>query len=407
MKKDILDIIEQTREPYEKWRQEHAIAAITQKQLQSDSYTDISLHARHMLTIGGTAAAAIAGFSNYATPADIFNTMTGRTEPFKGNYATRRGNALEELISARASELLCADLYRPTLTNYSHITNCCETYFHPETLNGVNIGDKDLGGDFSENLCVSFISAQIDSLLYDGSVFTICECKTAAQNPLQKDGQRLWGDGCTLNASGLILEEDDRIPISYIAQVQWQLLTLDLVRMRTDVEGYCGLHAYNTAYAYVACDIAGKTDIKIYKIYRDEQMQLEMMQAVSTFILSYLIKDQAPPTLAVATQPLAIAEEDPHIAKANKTFMDYYGNYVTLKAQVDSLTEQLNDTKEQMLAAVPACASAVVSPLTDKILLKRNSYKRTCFDSKGLANKYPEIYKEFVHKDSYQRVTFY
>lgn len=411
MKQEIIDIIKQTEEQYDRWRSNRV------KELESeiwgkeyDTYGERSLHARHLLTIGGTAAAAIAGFSSFATPADIFNTMTGRTEPFKGNYATRRGNALEQLVATRASELLQCDMYCPSVATYFPEYNLNKARVVLEARNLPQTPDFEASlSAHEENYAVSFITAQIDSLLYDGTVFTICECKTAAQNPQQKDGQRLWGEGCTITASGHIIEDDDRIPISYIAQVQWQLLLLELLNTgygRGDLWQGEPLH-YNTAYAYVACDIAGKNDIRIYKINRDEQMQLEMVQAVSTFLLTYLIKDQAPPSFEIAAQTLAVTEPDTKVAVADKSFLEYYAEYISRKALLESLNEAIDDAKKHMLAALPVDATAVITPVDNKVLLRRTPYKRTTLDTKGLANKYPDIYKEFTHKETYHRVTFF
>lgn len=405
----ILNTFNEAYDAYEQWKTQRLKECPELTKTDDDAQ---ALALRHKLTIGGTYAAAIAGYSRYSNALEVFNEMTGRGEEFTGNYITRRGQALEALVGERAAELLNAIHLFPACTSYDPETDkSLATYISKEDDSFLLEGLRDFSvsskmDGLADNFQVGPISAQIDGFLAfpdararDG--FTICECKTASHNPTQEDGQKLWGNGCTIVGDSII-EADDRIPAPYMAQVQWQLLLLSLLNSRNDPK------VYNEEYAILACDLAGSSDVRIYLIERDEEIQRDLWDAVTSFLKNSLYQDTPPSAVTYAvTKCEEVKSGAPSlICLANDEFLDNYGTYKRLKEQIDDLTEKANLQKELLIAALPDEADCIARS-DGELLLKRTKYKRTSFDSKAMAAEFPEIFKKFRTKTDAVRVTVY
>ena len=406
----ILNTFNEAYDAYEQWKTQRLNEC---PELTKTDNAEQALALRHKLTIGGTYAAAIAGYSRYSNALDVFNEMTGRGEEFAGNYITRRGQALEALVGARAAELLHAMHLFPACTSYDPETDkSLATYISKEDDAFLLEGLRDFGvsskmDGLADNFQVGPISAQIDSFLAfpdaranDG--FTICECKTASHNPTQEDGQKLWGTGCMILQDGSIMEANDRIPAAYMAQVQWQLLLLSLLNSRN------GKKVYNDEYAILACDLAGSSDVRIYLIERNEEIQCDLWDAVTSFLKNNLYQDTAPSAVTYAVTKCEELKDGAPSLKclANDEFLDNYSAYKNLKEQIDELTEEANLQKELLIAALPDAADCIMSS-DGELLLKRTKYKRTSFDSKAMAAEFPDIFKKFRTKTEAVRITIY
>lgn len=405
----ILNTFNEAYDAYEQWKTQRLKECPELTKTDDDAQ---ALALRHKLTIGGTYAAAIAGYSRYSNALEVFNEMTGRGEEFTGNYITRRGQALEALVGERAAELLNAIHLFPACTSYDPETDkSLATYISKEDDSFLLEGLRDFSvsskmDGLADNFQVGPISAQIDGFLAfpdararDG--FTICECKTASHNPTQEDGQKLWGNGCTIVGDSII-EADDRIPAPYMAQVQWQLLLLSLLNSRNDPK------VYNEEYAILACDLAGSSDVRIYLIERDEEIQRDLWDAVTSFLKNSLYQDTPPSAVTYAVTKCEEVKSGAPSLKclANDEFLDNYGTYKRLKEQIDKLTEAANLQKDLLIAALPDAADCIMRS-DGELLLKRTKYKRTSFDAKTMAAEFPEIYKKFRTKTDAVRVTVY
>lgn len=405
----ILDSFNEAYDAYEQWKTQRLKECPELTKTDDDAQ---ALALRHKLTIGGTYAAAIAGYSRYSNALEVFNEMTGRGEEFTGNYITRRGQALEALVGQRAAELLNAIHLFPACTSYDPETDkSLATYISKEDDSFLLEGLRDFGvsskmDGLADNFQVGPISAQIDGFLAfpdarSGDGFTICECKTASHNPTQEDGQKLWGNGCVLVRDSII-EADDRIPAPYMAQVQWQLLLLSLLNSRNETK------IYNDEYAILACDLAGSSDVRIYLIERNEEIQCDLWDAVTSFLKNNLYQDTAPSAVTYAVTKCEELKDGAPSLKclANDEFLDNYSAYKNLKEQIDELTEEANLQKDLLIAALPDAADCIMRS-DGELLLKRTKYKRTSFDAKAMAAEFPEIYKKFRTKTDAVRVTVY
>lgn len=405
----ILNTFNEAYDAYEQWKTQRLKECPELTKTDDDAQ---ALALRHKLTIGGTYAAAIAGYSRYSNALEVFNEMTGRGEEFTGNYITRRGQALEALVGERAAELLNAIHLFPACTSYDPETDkSLATYISKEDDSFLLEGLRDFSvsskmDGLADNFQVGPISAQIDGFLAfpdararDG--FTICECKTASHNPTQEDGQKLWGNGCTIVGDSII-EADDRIPAPYMAQVQWQLLLLSLLNSRNDPK------VYNEEYAILACDLAGSSDVRIYLIERDEEIQRDLWDAVTSFLKNSLYQDTPPSAVTYAVTKCEELKDGAPSLKclANDEFLDNYSAYKNLKEQIDELTEEANLQKDLLIAALPDAADCIMRS-DGELLLKRTKYKRTSFDAKAMAAEFPEIFKKFRTKTDAVRVTVY
>ncbi len=405
----ILNTFNEAYDAYQQWKTQRLNEC---PELTKTDDAGQALALRHKLTIGGTYAAAIAGYSRYTNALDVFNEMTGRGEEFAGNYITRRGQALEALVGARAAELLHAKHLFPACTSYDPETDkSLATYISKEDDAFLLEGLRDFGvsskmDGLADNFQVGPISAQIDGFLLfpdarAGDGLTICECKTASHNPTQQDGEKIWGIGSAV-VNGSIIEASNRIPPAYTAQVQWQLLLLSLLNSRN------GKKVYNDDYAILACDLAGSSDVRIFLIEQNAEMQCELWQAVTAFLKNYLYQDEPPSGVTYAvTKCEELKSGTPTlIYVANDEFLDNYSAYKNLKEQIDELTEKANLQKELLIAALPEGVDCIERS-DGELLLKRSKYKRTSFDSKAMAAEFPDIFKKFRTKTEAVRITIY
>lgn len=406
---------------YKQWKRERVedVASYFQ-QTGGRASGDLSVQARHAFSIGGTAASAIVGYNRYTSAQQVYETMTGPLKFSEGNYLTERGKCLEEAIARRAARLLNGRVYLP---RYS--TNLeGGAYNDVAWMREINGNKTTVLRDVYD---FSFASCQIDALitdLRDDGSYTICECKTANHNPRRQGqiaqgvqgaqgAQYLWGKGLVLNDYGDPIEDQETnergwpvIPEHYYYQVQWQLLVLRMIQG----DGYKDIHnrlyqRYNVDYAYLAVDIAGSSDIRLYKIKADAEAQILMLTSC-LFFLKHNVMAGQPPERAVSILPdLAPADAEHGILTADANFLADYDKYRNLLAQGKAYTAQAETLKEQMVERLGANGLEIRDPTTEEVLLRRSFYERSSFDSKGLANQNPDIYRKYLTKKRITRIT--
>ncbi len=386
---------------------------------------ELALRLRHLISIGGTAVSAIFGANPYRTAYDVWQEMTEQTKPFQGNYVTRRGIALEQLVAKRAAEILNRPLFMPAPDS------CLDLKFGIEYVHWIRVDlDKDLlleHEDFIENVMLSMFSCQIDALTEtsDGKL-QILECKTASRNPINKeDGSRLWGKGIEACSNDtLIFDEKEAqacmpaesmpIPYHYFLQVQWQMLCLEQMvkeqirqglRDKDDIQ-------YDFSQALLAADIAGSNDVRIYVIPRDSIVQQDLMFAAYSFFQNNIIKNEPPSIFKVVGTPLPVVAEQAREqtqVEADANFLELHRKYKNLQTDIAFLQEQANKFKEQMIACLLETGEQYKEVLdTDgSLLLKRTSYKTSKFNQKDFKKDHPELFKQYSGQTEQTRVTIY
>ena len=358
---------------------------------------------RHGFSIGGTTASAIIGYNPYATAEDAYKTLTGPLQGHSGNYLTMRGLALETAIARRAAALLNRTLYTPS---YSTTVGYWQNRAHWYEDNASGTGTRQV---FFDDLDFFHMSCQIDALLSSSNGFTICECKTANHNPKRKDnsGLNLWGKGLGLNDYGDVIEDQEVtekgrpvIPDHYYFQVQWQLLMLRILNALAQVPGY------NADHAFLAADIAGNTDVRLYKIEADLDVQTWMF-STSLYFMANNVMAGSPPVKAVNIVPeLEVSDAERGVVIADATFLADLEHYYQLVAQGKEFTEQADALKEQLIARLGEKGTEVKDPNTEKVLLRRSTYSRSSFDTKALANDHPDLYRKYMTKKQTTRISF-
>ncbi len=386
---------------------------------------ELALRLRHLISIGGTAVSAIFGANPYRTAHDVYLEMTEQTEPFNGNYVTRRGLALEQLVAKRAAEILNRPLFMPASGS------TLDLKFGIESTHWVRVDlDKDMlleHEDFEENFMLSMFSCQIDALTEtpEGKL-QILECKTASRNPINKeDGGRLWGKGIDACSNGtLIFDEKEAqaclpeqtmpIPYHYFLQVQWQLFCLQSaideqirqgLRDADDIE-------YDFSKALLAADVAGSNDIRIYVIPRDSIVQQDLLYAAYSFFKDNIMKNQPPLQHSVVANPLPVIAEQSREStqvEADASFLTTHRRYKNLLKDISFLEEQANLLKEQMIASLNETGEQYKEVLdTDgSLLLKRTSYKSNKFNQKDFKKDHPELFRKYSGQTEQTRVTIY
>lgn len=385
---------------------------------------ELALRLRHILSIGGTAVSAIFGANPYRTGHDVYQEMTEEAEPFQGNYVTRRGLALEQLVAKRAAEILNRPLFMPAPDSYLDLK------FGTESTHWIRVDlDKDAlleHEDFFENTLLSMYSCQIDALTEtkDGKL-QILECKTASRNPLVKEGRRLWGKGiddCTgdnliyddKEARASLPDETMPIPYHYFLQVQWQLLCLEQMvndqirRGIRDEDDY----EYDFSQALLAADIAGSNDVRIYVIPRDSIVQQDLLFAAYSFFVDNIMKNEPPLTYTVVATPLPVVAEqsrDETQVEANADFLNKHRCYKSFLKDIDKLKFQADKLKEQMVQSLIETGEQYKEVLDadGSVLLKRTTYKTNKFNQTGFKKDHPELFKEYMGQTEQTRVTIY
>lgn len=408
-------------EAYRDWLSNRITSFIQEGKLKNNEELLFDLDAlkmRHLLSIGGTAASAIYGVNPYKTAKDVYEEMLQIVPPFKGNYLTRRGQALERLVAIRAAELMRSPVFLPAQSSL-WMKFCIDA----TTWQRADI-ENPAGGpeEFIIQNPLKMFSCQIDALVENSrGHLVILECKTASRNPTIKGGGRLWGTGIEdWTEKGFIYDKTQgcadepqghmAIPYHYYVQVQWQLLCLRLQAVERGHED--GAPEFDYTYAYVAADIAGCPDVRVYAVNQDLELQYKLAHAAIAFMESNVMAQEPPLCLNYAADPIGTitkAERAAGQVTADADFMKAHREYNELLQKIDDLKDQAEEIKQQLVARMDETAEGLNEVLNEKgeLLLKRTSYKRTSFDQKAMRQDHPDLYHEYAKTTEQTRVTIY
>lgn len=384
-------------EQYQNWL---AQQNISNEALDDKTYLH-QLHLRHRLSIGGTAASVIAGANPYRSVRALYEEMLGLNEPFEGNYVTRRGEALESLVAARAGEILHREILLPKFTRYLPDENKTEVIFKPIKEQG-----NEQAKVIKELLGYSFITAQLDSLaVEDNGALTIIECKTARRNATKKDGTKAWGIPLAFNDYGQVINgvdgEQAHIPEYYFSQVQWQLMLVKMMQRRALLN-----NLFNDTYAYVAVDIAGADDVAIYKVYADPNHQELLLQSASIFLTEHLFKQVPPVDYLTIDRPEPINPNEPNVLSAKRDFMDMLLEYKELDKEIKELSERHSDLKSSLEKSLGDKEEVILIDEHGSKVAEKRKVTTKRLDTAALRNENPEIYKQFLKTTTSYRVKF-
>ena len=214
--------------------------------------------------IGGSDIAAIVGLSPHKSSWDVWATITGRAERFKGNIATETGNELEDWI---------ADVYRKK---------------HDEQLVGPTSPYVD-----------GFMRRSPDRLMLDSKA--VLEVKSS----LGYGARNIWSS-------------PDTAPDWVNAQCRWymakpyDLRNLTCYAESDAIETYALLNGYKWVpeYADIAAFVTGP-DHLYYRLYHDPDIAAVMLQEADKFWRHHILKDIEP-------DPEGSSAAAEHIAKRFK-----------------------------------------------------------------------------------------
>lgn len=326
---------------YDKWKLEQSKKA---DKFFSDPFTGVIekenlIPYLHTMYIGGSSDAALLNLSPWVTKSEAYERMVNFAYP-QTSFNLRWGTFAEEFVARE----------------FSRATH--KAVFAGDTYYGDEVG-------------CPWAMCQIDRLLEGGIPL---EIKTASSNNLKDDGQKQWGHGCEFNSEFELVHEDTQIPAHYNVQCQKQLWLA------------------NKDYMWLCCMLSFESKVRIYKIHRDESLIKQIKEAEEDFLFNHVIplvpykkEQEVPEVLNEEAGDDAVFATDDFISmlsELNKVRKD--------KVALGKQEKELSEKVHSMLAGHRAVVNR-----EGKTLCVLTPQSRMTFDSKGLKDKYPEIYAEF------------
>lgn len=278
--------------------------------------------------IGGSDVAAILGLSKWKTPLDVYNDKIAEKPIEESNPSIEWGNRLEPVIRQKY-----ADETGLTVT----IPN--QTFRHPEH---------------------SFMIANVDGLLPDGSVLEIKTARSGAD----------WGE-----------EGTDEIPEYYLTQVQHYMAVLGAKR----------------------CDIAvliGASDFRIYHVDFDPEVAAMLIEEEKAFWQRVVTRN--PPA------PRTFAEAQIAFPRSKKQSLEASVEVATAAAELALVQTKMRElaAKEKELKGVITSfmgESDTLSLHGQTIATWKTSQPGFAFDSETFKAENPEIYSQYLKEKKESR----
>ncbi|MDK4680172.1 YqaJ viral recombinase family protein [Kingella negevensis] len=277
--------------------------------------------------IGGSDIAAIIGVSQFKTALDVFLSKTTEQPELKGEHLYW-GHALEAPIAARFSEETGELIYRQP-----------EIKKHPKH---------------------DFALANADGLIIDKITqqpIGILEIKTANAFKTKE-----WSN------------EDDGVPIEYIAQVQWYMEIFDV------------------DFAYIAVLIGG-SDYRHYRIERDRELAADLLARAKEFWENHVMKNVPPEPQNAADVQKLYPQDDGEAQQADTETLIAYNELRRLKEQAKVLDEQITE-REEMLKTKIGQRAIMLSGEEKLFTWKTQNSNR--FDSQAFKAAHPDLYQQYT-----------
>ncbi|MDK4688539.1 YqaJ viral recombinase family protein [Kingella negevensis] len=276
--------------------------------------------------IGGSDIAAIIGVSQFKTALDVFLSKTTEQPELKGEHLYW-GHALEAPIAARFSEETGKLIFRQP-----------EIKKHPKH---------------------DFALANADGLIIDKITqqpIGILEIKTASAFKFKE-----WSN------------EDDGVPIEYIAQVQWYMEIFDV------------------DFAYIAVLIGGR-DYRQYRIERDRELAADLLARAKEFWENHVMKNVPPEPQNAADVQKLYPQDDGEAQQADTETLIAYNELRRLKEQAKALDEQISQHEELLKTKIGQ--RAIMLSGEEKLFTWKTQNSRR-FDSKNFQADHPDLYKQY------------
>lgn len=276
---------------------------------------------RRQTGIGGSDVAAILGLSKWKTPLDVYNDKIADTPIEDSNPSIEWGNRLEPVIRQKFSDV----------TGLS-VTVPAQTFRHPEH---------------------SFMIANVDGLLPDGSVLEIKTARSGAD----------WGE-----------EGTDEIPEYYLTQVQH----------------------YMTVTGAKRCDVAvliGASDFRIYHVQSDPELEAMLIEEERAFWKRVEERDPpAPRTYAEAATLFRVStakriDASEEVAQATEEL-------ARIKIEADALKKREDEAKAKIMTYMKDADTLMLG--TTILATWKTSKPAARFDSASFKAKHPDLYHEFL-----------
>lgn len=271
--------------------------------------------------IGGSDVAAILGLSKWKTPLDVYNDKIAEKPIEESNPSIEWGNRLEPVIRQKY-----ADETGLTVT----IPN--QTFRHPEH---------------------SFMIANVDGLLPDGSVLEIKTARSGAD----------WGE-----------EGTDEIPEYYLTQVQHYMAVLGAKR----------------------CDVAvliGASDFRVYHVDADPEIASMLIEEEKAFWQRVIDRNPpAPRTFAEAKTAFPRSKE--HSLEASDEIVAAAAELALVRKKMDELSEKEKELQGAITSFMGESDTLSMDGKT--IATWKTSKPRAAFDSATFKSKHPDLYNEYL-----------
>ena len=303
---------------------------------------DAKIPLYHKTHFGGHASAVLCGLSRYMKPVELYTQMTCLEDDRINSFAMRRGTFNEPFVAKEAALALCGKVRK--------------------------------GRGFRVDSKRPWSSAQIDYMITDADGYrTVLEIKTGAVNPVQSDGNRLWGKGCVL-VNGKVVTPDDLMPTEYFIQVQKQL------------------YITGKDYGYLAVWLTFENGVRIFKVERDDDLIRKIITAEDNFLFNYLIPKRAPDSFEEESNELesdgndaVFSDED--TTKVLERIHEVKAQLTELKAEDSELTAILKERIGEHKALINKAGD---------VLARLTFATRRSFDVNTFKTENPELYGKYV-----------
>ena len=332
---------------YDKWRLSQIERA---KRFYGDEEGNIPENNKiayyHTHYIGGSMDAVLLGLSKWRTIVDLYKSIFAFDAPVN-KFVYARGHYFEPFVAEQ-------------FTFTTHIPH----------FEGSAVDGKDKGFPFA--------FAQIDFWCGKDEKKVPLEIKIATYN--SDDELSHWGHGCKFNSDGIILEEDNQIPVDYLIQCQKQLWLTD------------------NQYMFLCVWLTAETQVRVYKIYRDDALIKEIQEAEYDFLFNHVI-----PQVPYEEDSTLLKEKDEDAVFASESFC-------SACKEIKKLTDEIRDLevkKENLVNHLKTSMGehkVAVDAGGNKVANKTN-VTVTTFDKDALADDYPEMYVKYLRKRTFIRFT--
>ena len=276
--------------------------------------------------LGGSDIGAILGLSRFRSPLEVWMEKTGKEVKKLDSLPLRFGSFAESFVASEYSRSTGFDLIHDE-----------SIYVHPEH---------------------SYVSAHIDRFVLENgssSPSRILECKTA--NPFSAGD---WGE-----------VGSDEVPMSYLCQCIWYMAITDLNRIDLAV-------------------LFGNSDLRIYEIARDKELEAVVLQKANLFWYDYVLKDVPPPAQSEADCQTLFSKGDPaKSVEARSETLELRKRLALLNSEIGTREDEISAIKQNIMNQMGAAETLTYQ---GKVIATWRAPKPSFrLDSKRLELEHPQI----------------